>query len=353
MDIADVRAAIAWQAEHAAMAGAPRTARVIRALLAVLDTDTALARRMADWPGLSLADAMPLRVAAGLHHLVLSGADTRLAAVYSGTLTDQAAVDTLVVELAVQYATRLLPWLDHPPQTNEAGRSAAIMAGLLWLAGRLGPRFELAEIGASAGINTMMDRYAYNLGGIVAGPGTSALRLVPEWRGPPPPAAAVKITGVQGCDLRPIDLADPAQAQRLKACIWPDATDRMARMDAAIALAAAEPPALVQADAAAFVRERLAAPQDHGVTRVLFHTVVWQYLPPPTAAAITQMMEQAGMQATPERPLAWLSLETDRATFRNELHVRWWSGGGEGRSEPVLLAHAHPHGAWIEWLAAP
>ncbi len=351
MDIADLRTAITWQAEHAGKSAAPNTARVIRGLLAILDTDTALARRMNGWDGPSLRDAMPLRVAAGLHHLVLTGADRQLEPVYEGLVTDQAAVDAIVAGLAVRFDARLLPWLEHPPQTNEAGRSAGIMAGLLWLAGRLGPKFELTEIGASAGINTMMDRYTYDLGGRQAGPGDSRVRIAPEWRGPPPPDNSVEIVAIRGCDLRPVDLADPAQALRLKAYIWPDARDRLVRMDAAIALAARRPPDLVRADAAEFVRECLAAPQPEGATRALFHTVVWQYLPDATQSAITGMMEQAGSHATRERPIAWLSLETDRATFQHELHVRWWGGEGAQQSEPVLLARAHPHGAWIDWLA--
>src|SRR5687767_1584845 len=93
MGITDVREAIAWQADHAEKAAAPNTARVVRAQLAILDTRTELARRIREWPGLSLEDALPLRVAAGFHWLVLSGADRRLERVYAGELTDPAVVD--------------------------------------------------------------------------------------------------------------------------------------------------------------------------------------------------------------------------------------------------------------------
>jgi hypothetical protein len=163
--------------------------------------------------------------------------------------------------------------------------------------------------------------------------------------------ADIEITSVAGCDVRPLDLTNAEQALRLKAYIWADARERMARMDAAIALAAQRPPDLVQADAADFVRERLAAPQADGVARVLFHTVVWQYLPRETRAAIAAMMDGASRQASRERPLAWLALETNRATFQHELTARWWTGEGWAQAEPVLLARAHPHGAWVEWLA--
>jgi len=349
MGITDVREAIAWQANHADKADAPITGRVVRAELAILDTPTELARRMNHWPGLSLEDAMPLRVAGGLHWLHLSGADPRLAPVYAGEVLDQAAVDEIVAAVAVDWDAKLAPWLDHPPQTNEAGRSASVMAGLLWLSRKLGPLFELNEIGASAGVNTMMERYRYDLGGVEVGPADSPMRLTPAWRGPPPPDGAVEIVAIRGCDVSPVDLSNPAEALRLKAYVWPDAPDRMQRIEAAAQLSAATPPLLARKDAGDFVEERLEAPQDAGVTRVLFHSVMWQYLPEATRRSITAAMEQAGAHASAERPLAWVQLETNRETFRHELTVRHWPGG----EAPVLLSEAHPHGAWIAWRGAP
>ena len=346
MEIADVREAIEWQARHSENAGAPCTARLNRAELAILETDTATGRRMANWQGLSLADAMPLRIAGGLHWLYLSGEDRRLEPVYGGLLTDQGAIDAIVADMAVKFDARLMPWLDGPPQTNEAGRSASVMAGLLWLSGRLGPRFELNEIGASAGVNTMMGRYFYDLGGTTAGPSLSRMRIAPEWRGSPPPANPVEIVAARGCDRAPVDLTDPDQALKLKAYVWAEAAERMARIDTAIAMAQRAAPELERMDAVDAVRDMLARPQEAGVTRVLFHTIVWQYLPEASQDAITAMMEDAGHAATAERPLAWVSLETNRATFAHELRVRYWPGGDQA----VHLANAHPHGAWVEWL---
>ena len=347
MEMTDVGEAIAWQARHAQEAGAPITARVIRAEQAIIAAGTRCGQRMANWPGLSLEDAMPLRMAGGLHFLHLAGQTDLLAPVYAGKVTKQAQVDALVCEVAQKFDAQLLPWLDGPPQTNEAGRSSCVMAGLLWLSGRLGSRFELVEIGASAGINTMMARYGFDLGGVRAGPAASPMQLVPEWRGWPPPANPVEIVAVHGCDIAPVDLTDPVQAQRLKAYIWADATERMTRMDVAIALATARKPDLVEMDAVEFVAERLAAEQEPGTSRVLFHTVMWQYLPQATRDAIRQMMDTAGAKATPEKPLAWIRVETNRATFRHELTVKYWPEGNGVEH----LAEAHPHGAWVEWTA--
>jgi hypothetical protein len=345
MDGRDVAEAIRWQADHAANNGAPATARVVRAELALLSGETETGRALANWPGIPLEDALPLRLSGGFHHLVLSGADTRLGAVYRGEVTDQAEIDALIVDLTRQHDAALLPWLAGPPQTNEAGRSASIMAALLWLSPRLGPRFEMNELGASAGVNTMMERYHYDLGGTEVGPGDSPMRIRPEWRGAPPVSAPVEITAIEGCDRAPVNLADPVAALRLKSYVWAEVTERMARIDAAIRLAGEQPPRLAQMDAGDWVDLRLAAPLAAGTTRVFYHSIVWQYLPPETRARITAAITGAGEGG---QRIAWIMLETNRETFRHELIVRHWPGGGA----PVLLGEAHAHGAWVAWHGA-
>ncbi|MGL5837231.1 MAG: DUF2332 domain-containing protein [Sphingorhabdus sp.] len=347
MDDARIEQGIRVQAEHCRRNGAPVTAQIVEAQIALMQSETAVGKRIANWPGLPLEDAMPLRLAGGLHHLRLTGADARLDPVYEARITDQAGVDAIVVAVTADHDLQLLPWLDGPPQTNEAGRSASFMAGLLWLSHRLGSRFELNELGASAGINTMMDRYHYDLGGVTAGPVTSPMQIRPEWRGPPPPGAPVEIIAIQGCDQAPIDLSDPEAALRVKSYVWPENGDRIARMNAAIKLASEKAPDVVKADALDWVIERLAAPQAVGTTQVFHHSIVWQYIPADRRKAISDAIKAAGAKASSDRPLAWMMLETNRETFAHELHVRYWPGGDDW----TLLAQAQAHGAWIEWLA--
>ncbi|MDE2301828.1 MAG: DUF2332 domain-containing protein [Sphingomonadales bacterium] len=345
MGARDVAQGIAWQAEHAARNDAPITARICLAQLAVMQGDTATGRRISTWPGAVIEDALPLRLAAAFHHLHLTGAEARLTPVYTGAITDQAAVDAAVLAVVRDHDAALLRWLDGPPQTNEAGRSASFIAALAWLSGRIGPRFEMNELGASAGCNTMIERYRYELGGVGFGPAGSPVRIAPEWRGPPPPAAEVTIAAISGCDRAPIDLADRAQALRLKSYIWPEQPFRLERLDQIIALAQASPPRLVRAEADAWVPVRLAAPQPAGVTRVFYHSIVWQYLAPEARARIEAALRDAGARASAQRPLAWVMLETNRATFRHELRVRHWPGPAGW----TLLGEAQAHGAWVEW----
>ena len=342
-----VTAAFDNQVAYCREAGAQVTARVCAALGALVTgaAGGAVLARVRAWPGAPLADALPLRLAGGVHALHISGAAPSLAPIYA----DAAGVDDAAVIGAVLLAheAELLPWLDGPPQTNEAGRSANFIAAMLWLAGQgLPARFECLEIGSSAGINLMLDRYRYEVGGRAVGPASAAMRLVPDWQGAMLPDVAIEIASARGCDVAPVDLTDPAQALRLKAYVWPEHTERFARIEAAIAEARRRPPELVCQNAADFVEEALARPQAAGTTRVLMHSIVWQYVPQDQQARVTAAMEAAGARATADRPLAWIALEANRVLHRHEMVVRHWPGDGA----PQLLARAHPHGANIEWL---
>lgn len=342
----EIISAISTQADHVALNSAPATAAVCRAQIALMAGDTGCGRRIAEWPGHVLGDAMPLRLAGGLHHLFRQGAAPELGPIYGQEVTEQSEVDTIVAAVVARHDAELLRWFDGPPQTNEAGRSASFVAALHWLASRTTCRFELNEIGSSAGMNLLIDRYRYDLGGVRSGPADAPCVIAPDWQGAPPPATPFRIEAVRGCDLNPIDVRDRTAADRLMAYIWPEAVARFARMEAGIAMIRTRGVDLVRADAADWIAARLAEPQEAGVTRVLMHSIVWQYIPPDRQAMIEAAMADAGARATKERPLAWIALETNRATFRHELKVRFWPGGGEAH----LLGEAHAHGAWVRWL---
>ena len=335
------------QADHVMNTGAPGTAAICRSLIALAEGDSLCGKRIAAWnPQAVLRDALPLRIAGGFHDLIRRGLEPDLGKIYRGEIIDSKVAEALIAKVVGRHDEALLPWFDSPPQTNEAGRSASFVAALHWLASRVNPIFELNEIGSSAGMNLLIDRYRYDLGGVVSGPDDSPVTIKPEWNGPPPPADPFNIHSVRGCDIQPIAVRDDAAANRLMAYIWPEIPERFGRMKAGIAMIRRQPVELIQADAADFVVAQLSKPQAAGITRVLMHSIVWQYLPDATQRRIQVAMATAGEAATTERPLAWISLETNRATFRHELKVSYWPGGGK----PENLGEAHAHGIWVNWL---
>jgi hypothetical protein len=146
------------------------------------------------------------------------------------------------------------------------------------------------------------------------------------------------------CDRRPIDLSIASERLRLKAYIWADQLERLERFDAATDAALAARVQVETADAVAWVGRR-AGPCEGAVT-VLFHSIFWQYLTAEAQRALGEMIEAVGATATPTAPFAWLRMEpplSDMATV--ELRLMLWPGGTDR-----LLAHVHPHGAWVQWI---
>lgn len=342
MSEATVRQAFLTQRDFCTRMDAPVTARVCEALAEALDRTTATGRRALDWTGQPIDDALPLRLVGGLnalaqaedkHGLVAFGADSTL----SQTV---AALRAMIA----RHEAVILPWLDGPPQTNEAGRSGPLMVGLMAVTRAFGHPIEVLEIGSSAGLNLLIDRFAFDLGGVRVGPQDSTLSISPEWIGPPPEPSSPRFVSIRGVDVSPIDATDPAQAARLRSYVWAEKPERLARIDAAIAMLRERPVRLEAGDAADWVEARLAEPQAEGTTRVLMHSVVWQYLGGERQARITAAMRAAGARASAARPLAWVRMEPDRDLARHELWVERWPGGGAHR---IGLAHAH--GAWVDF----
>jgi hypothetical protein len=217
------------------------------------------------------------------------------------------------------------------------------MAGLLTVAERFPQPVALLELGASAGLNMLLDRYGYDLGGLAAGDLASPLRLAPEWKGPPPPDATVTVAARAGIDLRPMD--SRGDGDRLLAYVWPDQPARLRQLEAALAIAAQGPPRVEQGDAADWLEAKLAAPAAPGLTRVVLHSIAFQYFPAGVQARIGAAMLTAGAGASEEAPLAWLRFEMAAGDDKPSLRLRLWPAG-----EDRLLAWCHPHGSSVRWL---
>jgi hypothetical protein len=340
-----VRAAFGTQAQICRDMGSAFTAELLETLAVCLDETTQTGRAVLNWPGDPLADALKLRLTGGLHALARSGQDAELTSVYAARTGDLARI---VPRVLADWDSWLLPWLESAPQTNEVGRSGALWPAVMAVAHRFGPQVELLELGASAGLNLNMDRFAYDLGGIAVGNQQSLVRLRPGWNGTPPAIAPVDVVARRGVDLNPLDVARPDVAARLLAYVWPDQEERLARIAAAIDLARAYPPLVDQADGADWIEARLAAPQALGVTRIVYHSIALQYFPPEGRARVARAMKAAGALATMVRPLAWLSMEFEAAAVSNlaRLSLTCWPADGTRQT----LAHVHPHGAAIDWM---
>lgn len=349
---AAVRQAFRDQADFCERLKSPFTAALCHGIADVISSEDAVGRALLAWPGDAspMADNLPLRVTGALHALARAGADRNLVLAFPPHgIPNPPTLAAVLRAVFREHADAILAFIEHTPQTNEVGRSGVLIGGFLTIAERTHLPLALFEIGASAGLNLLPDRYRYRLGGAEWGPKAAPLLLAPDWSGPPPPVKApLKVVTRAGCDVNPIDLKNAAERERLRSYVWPDQPERMRRLDAAIGAALGETFTVDRADAAAWVEAEIpvTAPPAN-VVRTLFHSIVWGYLPPSVRERIQSHVETAGAAATESQPLAWLRFELDTARGEAVLLLTQWPGGREEQ-----LASAHPHGTFVRWQAA-
>ena len=258
-----------------------------------------------------------------------------------------------VLDFLARRGDEVRPLLDHAPQTNEVGRSAALVGGLLRLADRWRLPVRLFEIGSSGGLNLQADRFRITDGaGGGWGDPASPVLLDRAWAGEPlPPAAPLEVVARSGSDLQPVDVTTEDGRLTLTSYVWPDMTERHARLAGAIELAR-EPPVVVErADAASYVERLEVVP---GTLTVLWHSVMWQYVPHDQqaegdrATGRARSDGDAGRAAGPSLRRADPAYPRGRAPVLGVCRDLAWSRRG-ARGERTFLGRMAPHGVPVTW----
>lgn len=299
-----------------------------------------------DDPGPS---ALALRMLGSVHRLVLDGRAPGLAPYYPivGGRWDADGGWPAFRHLLATQGNEIRRWLSQPPQTNEVGRAAALMGGLLSLGTASRRPVRLFEIGASAGLNLRADQFAYgDQARLIAGPEDSPVRLLGAWLGrslrPWPDLAVVERAG---CDTAPVEPTSADGELTLMSYVWPDMPERVARLRGAVDIARRVPATVEATDAVTFLR---GVTLTEGTTTVLWHSVMWQYLAATDRGAATAAIERLGSMATISSPLVHLSMEPTRRDPESPheflVALRVWPGG-----ELRVLGTAAPHGIPVTW----
>jgi hypothetical protein len=244
----------------------------------------ALASRLADDPrvGVLAPDLrwdFPLRLLGGMHYLVLGG---------EASWDD---VDAMLDEHAA-FLARFAA--EQPVQTNEVARSPPLLRGLAAVGRR---RIDLLELGTSAGLLLYLDRYGYGHDGF-------------------------EIVRRRGIDLNPIDVTTDEGARLLEAFVWPDQTERIERLRAAIEIVREDPPELIAGDYVELVSDLV------DEDTVVMSCVTTMYLPDDRYAELVEKL----------RGTTWLSLEGPR-------HARDYDGMQLMLDGRVLEEHVDFHGS--------
>ncbi len=224
-------------------------------------------------------------------------------------------------------------------QTNEVGRCATLLPALGQLPGPLA----LLEVGTSAGLCLLLDRYAYDYDGHRVGPADAELLLSCSPRGPVPlPASIPEVVWRAGVDLHPIDVNDAEEVRWLEALVWPDQPERLARLRTAVRIARRQPPRIVDGNLLAELLP-LAAEAPAEATLVVFHSAVLIYLSLADRQEFAASVRSLGaVWLSNEAPgvlpgLPTAALPTDERSFVL----------GQGGS--TVLALTAPHGGWLDW----
>lgn len=336
-----LREAFADQARACRSLGSPFMGQLCDLLSERLSRGSALADRLFDWEGElgTRAASVPLRLCGALHALKLDG-HAGLEAVYPPARAKPSEMWNAVEQALISKSDFIGRFIDNAPQTNEVRRSAAIIPAAHLAADRFRLPLDVAELGASAGLNLMFDRFALDAGGACIGAQDPVLRLAPHWTGSTPIAAELHVMKRAGVDLNPLDPRKPEDRLRLRAYLWPDQPERMDLTNAAIAAAEVT---VVRSDAVDWLEHWLHRSAE-GRLRFIYTTIAWQYFPADAQKRGKAMIEEAGARAKASDPIAWFTMENDGTQPGAVLRMRLWPGGDD-----LMLGRADFHGRWIDW----
>jgi len=332
-DTLTIAAALRWQADRCRAAQAPVAAAICEAVADDVAADVA---DSTGGPGV-LAGLLPAEVRAGdqiglrmmavVHLLARTGQAPEVAAFLPTcgaapnmgpqTSGQPAPFARAVVDALATNGDELSAGLARVPQTNEPGRCVPLRAVLT----RVDLPIRLVELGTSAGLNLRADLLAGH-------PACEA--------GPVPP-----IVERLGCDVHPIDPATEAGRNLLHSYVWVDHLDRARNLDIAIAVACRTPATVVTADAGDTAAGVAVQP---GCATVVWHSLVWGFLPATTRTRVLDALSNAGTRATPDAMLVHANWEPLGDTSdRSGLTVRVWNGSPDD-GVAVLAATGDHHG---------
>ena len=237
--------------------------------------------------------------------------------------------------------------LSRSTQTNEPARCAVLLPVL---AGLRQP-MALVEVGASAGLCLLPDRYGYDYGTHRIEPPSPGPAVAPVFQcmaspGTPLPLALPKVGWRCGLDLNPLDVSSPVAMAWLETLVWPGQEHRARGLRAAIEIARADPPEVRRGDLLADL-PAIAALAPNDLQLVVYHTAVLGYVP-------SQSDRDAFAKTVAQTGAVWISNEVP--SVFPELAKAAPPPPGPGHfllaTDGKPVAWTGPHGQSIEWFAA-
>jgi hypothetical protein len=257
-----------------------------------------------------------------------------------GEPADVAALRALVADRDTELRAVMLA---RRTQTNEAARCATLLPLLAMLPQPLA----LLEVGASAGLTLLPDRYSYDYAGYrVTGGDAGAPVIACDPHGPVPlPRRVPEVAWRAGLDLNPLDVTSDDDVRWLECLVWPGEADRRERLRLAVETARRDPPPVYRGDLLTDV-PALVRQAPGGATLVIFHSAVLAYVPRAGRDEFGRTVRS--LDATwisNEAPGVVAGVPVSAAARRDGYFVLRRDGGA-----PIALTDGH--GTWLQWLSA-
>jgi len=296
-------------------------------------------------------DALPNLFLASVHLLLLNSSRHQLVAFYpslNGTSRRYDYAYSYFRSFVLEHRDKIRKIIGmRRVQTNEAARCAVLLPGFELLTRQASGRpLSLIEIGSSAGLTLIWDRYQYSYGeGLQCGDPNSPVRIECLLRGetrPPLPRQLPRIASRIGIDLDPIDLNNPENVQWLRALVWPEQEKRAKQLEQAIQLAKQQPPQILAGNAIDLLPGLIDdTPRD--ALLCVYHSFTLTFAKQEPIDDLISIMTKASR----ERKLFLVSMEwpADSESPRLEL-----VSFNDGIKDEKILARCDSHGEWLEWL---
>ncbi|WP_318652385.1 DUF2332 domain-containing protein [Paenibacillus lycopersici] len=228
-------------------------------------------------------------------------------------------------------------------QTNEVNRCAYLYPAFCHVYRHSGKPLALIEIGTSAGLQLLWDRYGYSYGadGAAYGCASAALRLESEPLGDNKPDLLLEsppVASRTGIDLHVNDLNDEADLRWLNALIWPEHRERRMRLTTAAACLKRTPVRLIEGDAIELIAD-VAAEAPAEATLCIFHTHVANQFTAEAKQALRARLRELGRK----RDYYHLYNNMDDLDLHLDAYL-------DGELHPTKIAETEGHGRWFRWL---
>ncbi|ALX48460.1 DUF2332 domain-containing protein [Lentibacillus amyloliquefaciens] len=281
-----------------------------------------------------------------VHYLLLKGSDHPLKTYYPSRVDSPKNIDsgTFVCfkEFCRAYKDEIVSILRSKlVQTNEVRRCAYLYPVFSYIYHKTKKPLSLIEIGTSAGLQLLWDKYSYTYGtDQIFGDKSSRVHITSEIKGkntPSLPLESPPVASKIGLDLYISDLRNSEDYLWLKSLIWPEHQNRLALFENAAECLKDNPVELIEGDGIALLEDVVETrPEDTAIC--IFHTHVANQIPDDAKHELLGKIKNIGQNRD--------VFHIYNNMWDRQLHLNYFLDGVEFNQ---TIGDTDGHGRWFEW----